>query len=168
MKKRSLAACVIALVGCRGIIGVQDLGLDAGADASAAKDAAGTDANGAADGGGLLDGSLLEDAAPDVFVSLCKGQTGGMCHACCRMSYGMQQQYLDLIAAGNGCICGGGMCTAECGTSICAGDAAMPPGTCAMCIDPLYLMPGQCKAAIDQCATQLDCELAGKCHQTCP
>jgi hypothetical protein len=182
LNRRAIAALttVAALVGCRGIIGVEDLGLDAGADA-AAKDASG----GAADGSSqTTDGSLvdvgvlpMEGGGPPpidaAVLGTCAGMTGGMCQGCCRMNYGVEQAKLDSYAVADMCICGTSSCAAECSSSACIGDAGMPPPTCGQCIDTQYgqaaaSKSGPCFKALNDCNMNLECQLAAQCHLACP
>jgi hypothetical protein len=163
------AFVVTALVGCRGIIGIEDLGLDAGSDAAASKDASSqTNDSATSDGSPLPLTDAGADALPPAPVGLCDAQagTGMACHGCCRMSYGAQMQVLDKIAATNGCACG--PCQGACSSSICGGNYAMPPPSCGACVDPLYDSDGgPCRMAIMTCLNQTECAPAALCEIGC-
>jgi hypothetical protein len=186
LKRRTVWALttLAALAGCRGIIGVEDLGLDAGADAAtASKDASTNDAGTMTDGSVLTDGTLLDVFVPmegggpppidAAVLGTCMGMTGSACQGCCRMNYGMEQQKLDTYAVTDHCICGGAQCTTECATNVCAGEAGMPPPTCGQCIDGEYntgamQKSGPCFKALNDCNMDLTCQLAAQCHLACP
>lgn len=148
-------ACV--LVGCRAVIGVEDLhvvgadggpGLDAGIDAVASTDAA-------VDGDS---GTPPPDAAKPNLAA---------CGAWCKTDGGLGDAAVTFYADMRSCMCKGGNLNA-CGTE-CAGlcpNGSPSSSACETCILQQAFAGGVCVAKAGSCSPQ--CLAFGQCVNTCP
>lgn len=167
---RAFAAGVLALLallalgGCRGIIGYEDFVLDPDASADGARGSsasdggdAGTPGDSAADTSVGPDGSKPTDdcaSKPDL----------PQCFGCCRGAYGNEWNQLKMLAL-NQCYCAGKGCETECG-SWCVNPAGAPPmGPCGLCLDTKMRA---CTSVLTTCKGQANCAPAAVCVESCP
>ncbi len=142
-----------AVTGCRGIIGVEDLALADGGDASTAE-------SGTTDGGSV-DASVTETGP----VSECA--TKSECRQCCKQENPAGSPKLEKAA--QSCICGdGGACPTQCATSTCLATPSPPEGSCAPCFDNAILQAG-CADERDTCERDSpECHTLIACLKSCP
>lgn len=156
------AFAVVALLGCRAIVGIEPTELnDAGDQGDAGDDGAtGTDGSAKGDDGGVpADGGA--DGAP-----LCTGNPGDCLH-CCRDLDKQANGALEGYMKSTGCLCGAGACVSECASSTCTDPPGAPQSTCVQCIDGL-IHDGTCGAAFDACKGDQNCAIAAQCIEACP
>jgi hypothetical protein len=175
----SCAVAVLALMGCRGVLGIEPLGLegDGGSEGDASVDAAGTPDATTTDGMTVADTSPV-DTGPDLNLpppvepmlpdgGFCSSDQS-TCRPCCRTNFqnafGAYQHY----AMQTGCVCGSGLCQSECATA----DCTNPPGprvdTCARCLDnALKGSTEPCELAAVDCTYDGNCANAVNCFRKC-
>lgn len=166
----------LLLVACRGLVGIEDLGLDAGTDA-----ATGTDGSTPTDGS-TTDGSTTKDATSDAAsdgstpeggpppppgdctteIASCSSQ-GLQCRKCCKDGCGAFHSELDDLQATRTCICAA--CSQQCaGDTYCTTTTGAPATpTCGGCIDQTY-KNGQCSTT----CTSTACQAGLTCLKNCP
>jgi hypothetical protein len=120
----ALLSGAIILLGCRGLVGIEDLSRDPDSGLADAGSGA-RDASDARVDGGNECGSLV----------------GPECGRCCKEQTGNAIQQLESAGRSTGCICGdAGACTASCSTTVCSATAGGMPGPdCAVCLDDALL-----------------------------
>ena len=163
----AVAAPVLLLGGCRGVIGIEALDVVADAGGGAGVDA----------GKDVVVGVETGSDAPAVpeIDAGCQTSAGMACGKCCRMAAVLMPAFgkLDMLAKENHCICGAGACTAttECANDVCAGTSSNPP--CGGCVDmSIHPMPpatasAECVAAETACMNDSVCKAAIACQQSC-
>jgi hypothetical protein len=154
----------VAAVGCRAVIGIDDLTLDDGGGADAARD-----------GGGQSDGAPPQDAnvmdvAMDAAASTCgtTSSSRGMCGGCCSMQFqnGLTA-WVNIAHAGGASSCPCTTCTPMgCTTqqAVCGGTMALQPMTqCTGCVSSSAIgsaCPNEsttCRNDVVNCKPWLDC-----------
>jgi hypothetical protein len=169
LKRLWLGVLPIALLACRGIIGIEPLELsDSGMDASAGGDAtshdASTDAGGGPDTAGPADGG-------DPYAQ-CATQGGG-CRPCCHTNFASAFNALPLYLRDAGCICGTGQCSdvaTGCAQQTCANPPQPPQPPCGPCIDTIMLqkpLAGSCDKGATDCMNDPTCKQAVECLRAC-
>ena len=162
------------VLGCRGVLGIEDLSVDA--------DAGGTPEGGTSEGGNPEGGSEggAESGTPDAgndassegvgIARDCKqrGMTGPMCLKCCRDAKMVAGGQLEELGRDAGCICGSGACQTECATTACAMPPMMggPGGACPGCIDGNLAELG-CALARTRCKQSATCAPIADCFEEC-
>ena len=162
------------LDGCRAVLGIDDLVVVDAGDGSEAGATGGGDSGRdavAGDGGPASggDGGRSDSGPPLTDVSACV--TSGDCRQCCRQTYGARFGELEKLGRATGCICGAGLCAADCASSACKSAPTMPEmGVCGQCVDDaLSSSAPACAQARAQCQSQGDaCEPAATCLAACP
>ncbi len=149
---------VLVMVACRGLIGIEELQLDAGTDGSQSASGGPTDAttDATVDATSVADGGT--DAPPPGTVC----EAGPDCRMCCKNTYALH----DLELAERPCFCdAGGACTAQCLTdSYCMNGQLGPPGqSCAPCIDDSFS-----KGVCTEACKSAGCQAGLACLHACP
>jgi hypothetical protein len=183
--KRAIVAALVALAGCRGILGIESLevvgdgGSDGGpedattSDADHPGDASGPskdsgDATPPPDGGGPRPLALPDGAPPNDSGCQYQSPTGSdPCQPCCHMAFPAGFDDMAVAAIAAGCLCqeDGGGCGGECGSAFCANPAgSMPSSSCNMCLDKA--LGATCAPALTTC-TSADCINARSCLASC-
>lgn len=166
MKKRVFTLAGVAMVGCRAVLGIEDLPGDGGGSSSGASSSGST----SGDSGG-------KDGAPgfDAGDGAVKGDAGcsgagqvADCIKCCRDDFQGNMQF-DNLVRGSQCICGAGSpCAGQCGgaSGFCDGGDPKTVGmTCFACSDPQLLQNvADCSKTLDDLAGVAD---LGKCFKSC-
>jgi hypothetical protein len=155
-------AIALALVACRGVIGIEDLALDKKADGG------GTEAGGI-DGGGT-DATKVDGGGSD--AGGCK--VSGNCRMCCRDDLTIRPGFgtLEALTADAGCLCA--VCGADCTATTCASPPVMGMNMpCNMCADDLFTNPTnfgapKCQDAKAKCMNDPTCKAALDCMVSCP
>jgi hypothetical protein len=159
-----ILSLVLLTGACRGIVGIEDLGLDAGSDAAAP----GTD--GSTDGGTTKDATTdaTSDAPPPPDGGppnpLGECDAGDYCQPCCKNSHHSFPSF-EMAQQTKSCMCTASVCPECVGTDYCNGSGPPPgpPSNCAPCLDSKYAS-GQCT----QACTDSDCQAALACIKACP
>ena len=152
---------IVALAGCRAVIGIDDLEpADAGSKQNPTKDA------GAEGGGGGTEAGPGPGPGPSSFdINTCL--TGGQCRPCCKQNI---QALKTTFEQGPGaqCLCTQSTCKSKCADGICADPPVMgpPKPECAMCTDDFLGNP-QGNSCETVCGDDPDCRLGIKCLQNC-
>jgi hypothetical protein len=166
-------AIAFVLIGCRGVIGIEDLKLvDGGTTGTEGGADTGTDAfkpDGPPPG---------MDAGGDGSAPGCATQAE--CRKCCHENPALNGgatgpgfDKLSAAAVAASCICGAGKCQTECATASCA-NPTMPAGMpCGPCIDGLFIknptppISTECMNAKAMCNLDPDCMKALACLSSC-
>lgn len=153
MKKLALAAgVVLALVGCRALVGIDDLEFRPGP---------GQGPNGTSGGPDDADGGGRDKCMRDMD-----------CRKCCKDSYEALRRTFEGNGAGVSCVCDpNAPCTAICADAgqVCgvpmAPDPDGGPNACAACVDDVLRRPGACNPS---CNGDQGCMDGLSCIQNCP
>ncbi len=178
--KRAIFAGLVALAGCRGILGIEslevvgDAGRDGGPEDATAADAGGPSNDSGADakppdGGGPRPLALPDGAPPSDSGCQYQSPTGSdPCHPCCRAAFPAGFDDMEVAAIAGGCLCqeDGGGCGSECGPNFCADPAGsgMPSSSCNMCLDKA--LGATCAPVLTECNSP-DCINARSCLASC-
>jgi len=159
----SIACVAIVAVGCRGIIGIDDLTLvDGGADGGGPKDAGGDTS--AADTGGM-------DAGPDVGAPCGNTTTRQDCTTCCFNSHmgPVGGAFANLADQQDTCACMqcNSMGHTECmGYKVCGGSSTAQMSPCLPCLGNV-LIQGSCSSFTTRCDQDSSCKVMDDCMRTC-
>ncbi len=162
----SVAAAAL-IVGCRAVLGIEELDVasDAGGGeggADAATDALGIPAS--------LGAEVLAEAGPP--GSECK--TAGNCKMCCRDNVQLRAQFAELQKKANTamCICAApaNVCSTECAGAGCPPMGGGDPMRCGTCVDTTFEtapLSAQCQVAASACGGDPSCRDALACLNSC-
>lgn len=170
MKRASLLvlAGTILVTGCRVIIGVEDVIIDVGdaGGGGSPQNEAGAPEDAASPGDA---GTDTGSPTPGMDAGACASKMGGECLKCCKETFPQQAPKIEQTLIAHGCVCGTGLCVAECGTTLCASQPP-PSATCGPCVDSAVKsgLP-KCEAALGSCRTQpqLGCVEIAACMDAC-
>jgi len=160
MKKRIFTLAGIAMVGCRAVLGIEDLPGDGGASSSSSS----SGGNGGGDSGGKDTGPSGSDAGGGGDAA-CGSLSDNDCIKCCRDRYKGNPNFDGVIRTSQ-CICGGASpCASSC-KEFCDGGDPMTFGmTCFGCADPQFLQnTADCPQTLDNLAKEAD---LGVCFKSC-
>lgn len=161
-----LAIATAVIVGCRGVLGIEELSVE-GDSGAVTPDAT------AGDGGtdGMVNPSGVTRGIARAMACKQDGKNGPMCLQCCRdtaseMGSGGQ---LEGFGRMTGCICGDAGCAVQCAATICASPPVMGGGgmmECGGCIDGRLSGP-ECAAARNSCKQSAQCAFMAACFEGC-
>ena len=150
----------VALLSCRGILGIEDI------------------EEGTADGGTVTSDAAADSVGTDSATTDTGIETGADagcakgsgCNVCCRepLKGTSSLPEIEKVAKNAGCICGSGKCIVEC-PEICGAEAGMPQPTCIQCLDNELINGtfGPCGKALDDCEGNATCKPVGVCFRAC-
>ena len=157
-------AALLALVACRGVLGIEDVNLvDGGEDSGhAAGDAAG-------DGAPQTDASTSDAGGADSGASTCgmRTTTRPSCTMCCGQENGVgAAAYFGFAEQGNTCACQA--CNGPCPSTmkVCGGSTPMAQTQCGGCVSNLEI-DNRCPDLAAKCDGDPQCKKWSACIKTC-
>jgi hypothetical protein len=166
LKRLIFAAIPIALIACRGIVGIQDLTVDDGGttehDAGTQEDAAPQQDSGR---------PPPDSAGGPETGNGCSANAHEACLACC-MQQNMGVGMTLMQNGGQGCLCNSpGACKTQCAQYTCATppNGNPPDQTCGACQTDAFLngASAPCASVLSQC-TDSACKALADCAKSCP
>jgi hypothetical protein len=149
---------IVALAGCRAIVGIEDLEPQA-ADA-------GNKQNPKDGGGGGSEAGPGPGPGPAFDINSCVNSSSG-CRPCCKQNIGALKTVFEQ-GAGAQCLCMQSTCKDKCIDGICASPPASgpPKADCAKCTDD-FLGNSQGNSCESSCGDDQGCHLGIQCLQNC-